>query len=293
MRLVFVTGMSGAGKSMALNMLEDFGYYCIDNLPVTLIGKTLELFRSGQAGPADRIAIGVDVRSGGMLSRMKEILDTLAGEGIRYEILFLDAADEILLKRFKETRRVHPLAGTEGRIQDGLEKERSQIAELRRHATYLIDTGSLLTRDLNEALRQIFLQDSGKCSLYLTVLTFGYKYGIPQDADLVFDVRFLPNPYYVESMRRLTGLDEAVKSFVLSYPQSGEFLDRTEGLLRFLIPHYIEEGKRQLIAAVGCTGGCHRSVVLAEALSERLSKGEEFAVRISHRDLKREVRSHE
>ena len=292
MRLVFVTGMSGAGKSTALNMLEDFGYYCIDNLPLTLIGKTLDLFRSGQAGPADRIAIGADVRSGDM-SRMREILEALTAEGITYEILFLDAADEILLKRFKETRRVHPLAGTEGRIQDGLEKERSRIAELRRHATYLIDTGTLLTRDLNEALRQIFLRDSGKCSLYLTILTFGYKYGIPQDADLVFDVRFLPNPYYIESMRRLTGLDEAVRSFVLSYPQSAEFLDRTEGLLRFLIPHYIEEGKRQLIAAIGCTGGCHRSVVLAEALYERLAKDEGFAARISHRDLKREVRSKE
>ena len=293
MRLVFVTGMSGAGKSTALNMLEDFGYYCMDNLPVALIGSALSLFLEGKAAAADRIAIGVDVRSGNMQNRMEEALDELDRRGIGYEILFLDASDEILLKRFKETRRVHPLAGTSGRIQSGLSKERVQMAALRKRAAYLIDTGNLLTRDLNDALRQIFFSEEGNYSLYLTILTFGYKYGIPQDADLVFDVRFLPNPYYVENMRKLTGLDDPVRQFVLSYGQSAEFLDRTEGLLRFLIPHYIEEGKRQLITAIGCTGGCHRSVVLAGALCERLRGSDSFAVRLSHRDLKREVRAKE
>ena len=291
MRFVVVTGMSGGGKATAIRMLEDEGYYCVDNLPVRLIDKFTELmFMPGSE--ISKVVLGLDVRADQPFAYVEDVLAKLREKGYPYEILFMDASDETLIKRYKETRRAHPMA-PDGRVEDGIRAEREVLRGIKANADYVIDTSRLLTRELKEELVKIFLENRSYNSLMISVTSFGFKKGIPVDADLVFDVRFLPNPYYVENMRKLTGLDDPVRQFVLSYGQSAEFLDRTEGLLRFLIPHYIEEGKRQLITAIGCTGGCHRSVVLAGALCERLRGSDSFAVRLSHRHLKREVRAKE
>lgn len=283
MRLVIVTGMSGAGRTTALKMLEDAGYFCVDNLPVPFIEKFAELTASGNS-EITKVAIGVDVRSGKSLNELEEILERMTLHGLNYEILFLDASDEVLVKRYKETRRMHPLAAS-GRIEDGIVRERERLVFLKKHADYIIDTSKLLTRELKQELDKIFVQNRAFKNLMITVLSFGFKYGIPSDADLVFDVRFLPNPYYYEDLRKLTGNDQKIQDFVMGYDMAHVFLDKLEDMIRFLIPNYVLEGKNQLVIAVGCTGGKHRSVTLANKLYERLKKQSDYGVKLEHRDI--------
>lgn len=284
--LVLVTGMSGAGKTTALKMLEDMGYFCVDNLPVPLIDKFVQLVREGGEGKASGVAMGVDIRSSDF-SNLRNVLADLKEKGIPFRILFLDADDTTLVKRYKETRRSHPLARG-GRVQDGLRKEREAVGFLKKDADYILDTSQLLTRDLKTEMEKIFIQDQDFRSLMITVLSFGFKYGIPADSDLVFDVRFLPNPYYVPELKELTGKDRPVHDFVMQYEVSGQFIDKLEDLIRFLIPNYIEEGKTQLVISIGCTGGRHRSVTLAEELFSRLKDSHEYGIRIEHRDIQKD-----
>ena len=283
MRLVIVTGMSGAGKATALKILEDTGYFCVDNLPVPFIDKFAELTASGNS-EITKVAIGIDVRSGKVLSRLEQILEQLTGQGIPYEILFLDASDEVLVKRYKETRRMHPLAES-GRIEQGIALERERLVFLKKHADYIIDTSKLLVRELKQELDKIFVQNREFKNLMITVMSFGFKYGIPSDADLVFDVRFLPNPYYYEELRKLTGNDRAIQDFVMGYEMAHVFLAKLDDMIRFLVPNYVLEGKNQLVVAIGCTGGKHRSVTLANKLYERLQNQNDYGVNLEHRDI--------
>lgn len=288
MRLVIVTGMSGAGRTTALKMLEDAGYFCVDNLPVPFIDKFAELTASGNS-EITKVAIGIDIRSGKSLSQLEQILEHLTAEHINYEILFLDASDDVLVKRYKETRRMHPLAES-GRVEQGITLERERLGFLKKHADYIIDTSQLLTRELNAAIGDIFLGHQEYDNIYLTILSFGFKYGIPADADLVFDVRFLPNPYYLEELRPKTGNDPEIQQFVMNSPEAGEFLDKLEDMVRFLIPNYIKEGKNRLVIAIGCTGGKHRSVTLTNALYERLKKNQKYGLRVEHRDIDKDAK---
>ncbi len=282
MRLVVVTGMSGAGKTQALKMLEDMGYYCVDNLPIPLVDKFTEL--SFNSGDIRQVALGIDARSGEDLPMLKDVLKQWKGKGIEYQVLFLDAGDEVLIKRYKETRRMHPLSGS-GRIEKGIETERERLAFLKKSADVIIDTSQLLTRELKQELERIFVEDQNYRNLYITVLSFGFKYGIPTDADLIFDVRFLPNPYYVEELRRRTGEEASVQEYVKQGGTAEIFLEKLSDMLDFLIPNYIAEGKNQLVIGIGCTGGRHRSVTVATALYQRLSLCEEYGVKIFHRDM--------
>lgn len=283
MQILFLTGMSGAGKSTALKMLEDMGFFCMDNLPVALIEKFVELANQ-EGNQFQQVAISVDIRSGSRLGDLQSILEKMKDNNKKPQILFLDAADDVLVKRYKETRRNHPLAGN-SRIDVGLAKEREAIQFLREQADYIIDTSKLLTRELKAALDEIFVQGSEFHNLYVTVLSFGFKYGIPTDSDIVFDVRFLPNPYYDLELRPKTGNDVEIQDFVFSKPQAGEFLDKLENMLRFLIPNYVDEGKNQLVVSIGCTGGKHRSVTMANALYERLRKNATYGLKVEHRDI--------
>lgn len=283
MRFVIVTGMSGAGKSTALKMLEDMGYFCVDNLPIPLLTRFVEMFSEPEE-EVKKIALGIDVRGGQDFTGLKEVLDDLDSREIEYEILFLDASDDVLVKRYKETRRKHPLSGS-GRVDTGIAIEREKIMFLKMRATYILDTSKLLTRELKLELEKIFVKGHSFCSLYITVMSFGFKYGIPQDSDLVFDVRFLPNPYYIDSLKEKTGNDPEVQDYVMENDKSRIFLKKLEDMVEFLIPNYILEGKNQLVIAIGCTGGKHRSVTLANALYEILDKKENYGVRIEHRDI--------
>ena len=285
MRLVIVTGMSGAGRTTALKMLEDAGYFCVDNLPVPFIDKFAELTASGNS-EITKVAIGIDIRSGKSLSQLEQILERLTAEHIDYEILFLDASDDVLVKRYKETRRMHPLAES-GRVEQGITLERERLGFLKKHADYIIDTSQLLTRELKQELDKIFVQNREFKNLMITVLSFGFKYGIPNDADLVFDVRFLPNPYYVEALRSHTGQEAEVQAYVRQGGTADRFLSMLYEMLDFLIPNYVQEGKNQLVIAIGCTGGKHRSVTVANALYQHLSRLEEYGLKIEHRDIER------
>ena len=286
MKLVIVTGMSGAGKSTSLKMLEDMGYFCIDNLPVFLLEKFAELF-AGRDDEFNKLAVGFDVRTG--LKDVKKALESVQSSGIDHEILYLDASDDVIIKRFKETRRAHPLV-SDGRVEDGIEQERKLLGYLKKNATYIIDTSQLLTRELKLKLEDIFLNNKNYGNLYITILSFGYKYGIPHDADLVFDVRFLPNPYYIDELKNHTGNDREIRDFLNGFPESGIFLDKLEDMLGFLIPNYITEGKNQLVVAIGCTGGKHRSVMLANSIYERLKKNDDLGIRIEHRDIEKDAK---
>ncbi len=283
MRFVVVTGMSGGGKSTVLKMLEDMGFYCVDNLPVPLIGKFAELIAS-PGNEITKVALGLDVRTAQAFDDVSESLDMLRTEGYSFEILFMDASDNVLIKRYKETRRMHPLA-QDGRIEDGVARERQILSGIRGRADYVIDTSNLLTRELREELNRIFVQNEAYNSLMITVLSFGFKNGIPADADLVFDVRFLPNPFYIDALKNQTGNDPEVQDYVLGFPEATRFLDMLTEMLDFLVPNYIREGKNQLVIGIGCTGGRHRSVTLANALYERMKDKGSYGIKLYHRDV--------
>lgn len=287
MRFVIVTGMSGAGKSTALKMLEDMGYYCVDNLPIPLISKFAELTNTSNS-EISKVALGIDIRTGQALQELEHVFENMVLSGFSYEILFLDASDEILVKRFKETRRSHPLAA-EGRIDGGIKMERKKLDFLKKHADYIMDTSNLLTRELKAALEKIFVNNQEYKNLFITVVSFGFKYGIPSDSDLVFDVRFLPNPYYIDELKPKTGNEKEVQDYVMGFDLAHEFLNRLDDMITFLIPNYIIEGKNQLVISIGCTGGKHRSVTLANQLYERLKGAGEYGIKVEHRDIEKDT----
>ena len=288
MRFVIVTGMSGAGKSTTLKMMEDMGYFCVDNMPIPLMSKLTELLLIPNE-EITKIALGLDIRSGQNLKELESILNEMKALNMQYEILFLEANDAALIKRYKETRRNHPLAGG-GRVEYGIAQERHKIEFLKKRADYILDTSRMLTRELRSELGHIFAENKEYKNLYITVLSFGFKYGIPSDADLVFDVRFLPNPYYIDELRPQSGNDKAVRDYVMNNETSQEFLKKLVDMVEFLIPNYVTEGKNQLVIAIGCTGGKHRSVTLANELFERLSVAEqEYGIKKEHRDLEKDA----
>ncbi|MBO5057758.1 MAG: RNase adapter RapZ [Lachnospiraceae bacterium] len=283
MRFVVVTGMSGGGKSTALRMLEDAGFYCVDNLPVPLIEKFVELIAMPNS-EVSKVALGLDVRVDQPFEDAQKVLEKLKENGYNFEILFMEASDQTLLKRYKETRRMHPLS-PEGRVEDGILKERKILDDIRHKADYVIDTTKLLTRELKEEIDRIFVQNEEYNSLMVTILSFGFKHGIPADADLVFDVRFLPNPFYIEDLKYKTGNDSEVQDYVMSFPEAEIFIDKLSDMLEFLIPNYVKEGKYQLVVGIGCTGGKHRSVTLANRLYARLKNKGNYGLKIAHRDV--------
>ncbi len=287
MRFVIVTGMSGAGKSTAMKMMEDIGFFCIDNLPIQLVDKLVEFYEKFESN-IDKVAIGIDIRDKEGLEHIENTLLSLTEKKVFYDILFLDAENEVLIKRYKETRRNHPLAGRE-RIENGIVLEREKLEFLKDRATYIIDTSQLLTRELKMELEKIFVQNQEYKNLFVTILSFGFKYGIPSDSDIVMDVRFLPNPYYVDGLRAKTGNDKEIQDYVMQFDDARVFLDKLEDLVKFLIPHYIEEGKNQLVISIGCTGGKHRSVTLANELYKRLQSEKDYGLKIEHRDITKDA----
>ncbi|MBE6004665.1 MAG: RNase adapter RapZ [Lachnospiraceae bacterium] len=285
-KLLIVTGMSGAGKTIALKSLEDMGYYCVDNLPIPLVDKFAELITDGNE-QITKAALGIDVRSGKDLPLLKEIFDDWdIKDNVDYDVLFLNASDETLIKRFKETRRAHPLS-KDGRVETGIDAERQEMGWIKEKADFIIDTSHLLTKELRKQIADIFEKNRAYENLQVTILSFGFKYGIPDDADLLFDVRFLPNPYYVPELKSHTGLDQDVRDFVKKDGTADQFLTKLFDMVNFLIPHYIEEGKNQLVIGIGCTGGKHRSVTIAELLYGKLKKTADYGLRLDHRDINR------
>lgn len=284
MRFVIVTGMSGGGKSTAMKMLEDAGFYCADNMPVALVDKFAELLAMPNSG-IQKAALGLDVRADQSFKDIKKIIASLKASQYSVEVLFLETSDQVLLKRYKETRRLHPLS-TDGDIMKGITAERRLLASIRDTADYVIDTTNLLTRELKAELDRIFVKNEKYNSLMINIVSFGFKHGIPQDADLVFDVRFLPNPFYLDELKHKTGLDKEVQDYVMAYPEAHEFLDKLTDMVSFLIPNYVKEGKYQLVVAIGCTGGQHRSVTLAGELFNRFRNQGEYGLTLRHRDVK-------
>lgn len=287
MRFVVVTGMSGSGKRTVMKMLEDVGFYCVDNLPIQLIEKFVELIAM-QNSEISKVALGLDVRTDQSFGDAQRVLEKLRENGYLFEILFLEASDSVLLKRYKETRRMHPLS-PEGRVEEGVHKEREILKGIRDKADYVIDTSNLLTRELKEEIDHIFVRNEEYNSLMVTVLSFGFKNGIPADADLVFDVRFLPNPFYIDELKHKTGNDKEVQDYVMSFPEATEFLEKLVDMLDFLIPNYVKEGKHQLVIGIGCTGGKHRSVTLANELFTRMKEHGNYGIKLYHRDIKQGV----
>jgi len=287
MRFVIVTGLSGAGKTQAIRCLEDLGYFCVDNLPATLIPKFAEACYQTE-GKIDRIALVIDIRGGQFFDDLFVSLNYLKEQGLRYEILFLDASDETIIKRFKESRRKHPLA-PDGRILNGIVMERNRLKEVKDRANNIIDTTKLATRELREKLTSIYSEQGQiENELMITVLSFGFKYGIPVDSDLVFDVRFLPNPFYIPELKVFSGNDKEVRDYVFSFEVTNSFINKLQDMVGFLIPNYLKEGKRQLIISIGCTGGRHRSVAIANEVTNRL-KEKGHKVTIDHRDINEDI----
>jgi UPF0042 nucleotide-binding protein len=286
MKFIIITGISGAGKSLVAKYLEDLGFFCVDNLPPALISKFAEIcLQSG--GKMDKIALVIDIRGGELLKDFFPALNGLKDAGFPYEIFFMEASDKVLIKRYKETRRTHPLS-PEGRIIEGINEERRVLGKIKEKANYVIDTSNLTPRQLKEEIASIISYGDFK-GMIISIISFGFKYGIPIDCDLVLDVRFIPNPYYVESMKRLTGRNETVKEYVLKFRETNEFLGKLSDMLDFLIPNYIKEGKSQLVIGIGCTGGRHRSVVIADSLSKILID-KQHRVITEHRDINRDIR---
>lgn len=287
MQFTIITGMSGAGKSTVLNILEDVGFFCVDNLPPALIKKFAEICFSPDSG-INKVALGIDIRGGNLFAELFNEVESLLQSGYKINVLFLDASDNILVKRYKETRRKHPLAG-EGRIQDGIKVERELLAEAKEKATYIIDTSNLLSRELKGEILKIFTQGKKYKNLIITILSFGFKYGIPSDSDLVFDVRFIPNPFYINELKAKTGNEKEIQEYVMGWDVSKDFITKLEDMISFLLPNYIKEGKNQLVISIGCTGGKHRSVTLANELFKRLSN-HDYSVNIHHRDITKDSR---
>lgn len=283
MRFVVVTGMSGGGKSTALKMLEDAGFYCVDNLPISLVEKFVELI-SMPNSEISKVALGLDVRADQSFEDATRTLSDLKTKGCKFEILFMDADENVLIKRYKETRRVHPLAA-DGRVEDGVHRERKALQTIRHNADYIIDTTNLLTRELKEELDRIFVENGEYNNLMVTVMSFGFKYGIPADADLVFDVRFLPNPFYIDELKHKTGNDKEVQDYVMSFEETEVFMEKLTDMIHFLIPNYVKEGKYRLVVAIGCTGGKHRSVTLANELYRRMKDKGNYGLKLYHRDV--------
>lgn len=287
MRLVLVTGLSGAGKSHALRIMEDLGFFCVDNLPPLLIGTLVGLCRKQDM---EKVAIGADIRGGRFFGDIYKSLYDLKDYGIVYEVLFIDASDETLVKRYKESRRAHPLASV-GNLSDAIASEREQLSRLRDNANFVIDTSQLLPKQLRERLTDLF-SDGDAAGFHVTFVTFGYKRGIPPEADIVLDVRFIPNPFYVDRLKDRTGRDEEVRSYVMAFEGATTFIEGVTEQLLFLIPLYKQEAKNELVVAVGCTGGMHRSVVIGEALQMKLLKAG-YRATVSHRDMNRDRETRE
>lgn len=285
MRFVIVTGMSGGGKRTAIKMLEDIGFYCVDNLPVPLIEKFIELVETPNA-EIQKVALGLDVRTDSNFEATYKSLMQLRENGYHFEILFMDANDDTLIKRYKETRRRHPLEGDGERLEDGIRRERKILKAIKEQSDYIFDSSKLLTRELKVEMDRIFLANEEFNSLMVSVMSFGFKHGIPQDADLVFDVRFLPNPFYLDELKYLTGNDKAVQDYVMQSPDAEAFLIKLMEMLEFLLPGYVKEGKHQLVIAIGCTGGQHRSVTLANELYRRMKNKGNYGLNINHRDIR-------
>lgn len=283
MRFVVVTGMSGGGKSTALKMLEDAGFYCVDNLPASLIEKFVELI-SMPNGEITKVALGLDVRADQSFKKTTEVLEELKSKGYQFEILFMEASEATLIKRYKETRRIHPLAA-EGRVEEGVRREQEVLQNIRKTSDYVIDTTDLLTRELKMELERIFVQNKEYNSLMVTVMSFGFKHGIPSDADLVFDVRFLPNPFYIDELKHKTGNDKEVQDFVMGFEEAEIFIRKLKDMIQFLIPNYIREGKYRLVIAIGCTGGKHRSVTLANEFYNQMKDQGHYGIKLYHRDV--------
>ena len=287
MRFIIVTGLSGAGKSEATNALEDMGYFCVDNLPPKLIKKFAEVCKQSQ-GSIDKVALVMDIRGGIFFDDLFESLSELSREQFRYEILFLDTSDEVLVKRFKEKRRSHPLAPG-GRVITGIELERQKLREVKDKADVIIDTSKYAIKDLREEMARKFGdKEMPEKQMAITILSFGFKYGIPVDSDLVFDVRFIPNPFYIPELKPFSGNDEPVKNYVMDQIETQTFLEKANDMFEFLIPNYQKEGKRQLIISIGCTGGRHRSVAIANSIYETLHSNN-HDVYVEHRDIKDDV----
>ena len=285
-RLVIITGMSGAGKTQVMRFMEDLGYFCVDNLPPALIPKFAELCEQS-AGRVTKIALVVDIRGGEFFDQLMQVLGEMDQQDILTEVLFLEASDETLIHRYKETRRRHPLA-PEGRIREGIRRERDRLEYVRGRATHIIDTSNLTTQQLKERIIELYENANDTVRLHITIVSFGFKYGIPLDADMVFDVRFLPNPFYVEPLRRKSGENQLVQEYISKWPVTHQFLNRLQSFVDFLIPHYVKEGKSQLVIAVGCTGGLHRSVFVSTKIRDLLvSQG--YQVSLEHRDIKHNV----
>ncbi|MFD2614012.1 RNase adapter RapZ [Paenibacillus gansuensis] len=285
-KLVIITGMSGAGKTIAVQSLEDLGYFCVDNLPPVLIPKFAELIEQSK-GKIGKVALVIDLRGREFFTALSESLKYLKeNRTLNYEILFLDATDSVLVQRYKESRRLHPLA-TGGLPLDGIHAERRLLEELKGVATQIIDTSSLKPVQLKEKIASRF-NSSDKRGLSVNITSFGFKYGVPIDADLIFDVRFLPNPHYIDTLRPNTGMDQDVYDYVMKWPETNQFLTKLLDMLHFLIPQYEKEGKSQVVVGIGCTGGKHRSVAIAEFLGKTLGASETENIRVSHRDYERD-----
>ena len=284
MRFVVVTGMSGGGKRTALKLLEDVGFYCVDNLPVSLLDKFVELV-SMPGAEVSKVALGLDIRSDQKFGEVEDALENLRKKGYVFEILFMDCSEKVLLKRYKESRRMHPLALDGKRVEEGIRIEKEILRTIRKRADYVIDTSNLLTRELKEEIDRIFVRNEEYNSIMINVVSFGFKNGIPADADLVFDVRFLPNPFYIDELKNHTGNDKEVQDYVMGFPEAHQFMDKLTDMMLFLIPNYIKEGKYQLVIGIGCTGGKHRSVTLANALYERLKDQGNYSIKLTHRDV--------
>ena len=285
MQFIIVSGLSGAGKSKAASTLEDLGFYCVDNMPAEMIPQFAQICLATK-GRYEKVALVTDVRGGLSFDTLFQSLDALDNMQLHYAILFMEATTEVLIKRYKETRRLHPLCKDGTSIPDAVERERALLQPIRNRAAAIVDTSNLSTGKLRGLLIDLVSDGVHERAMRVNVISFGYKYGLPLESDLVFDVRFLPNPYYIPELKNHTGLEEPVRSFVFKYQQTKDFIEKTEDLLSFLLPNFVDEGKTDLVIAVGCTGGRHRSVCVAKELADFIAK-RGYPVALGHRDMAR------